>query len=214
VIAATVRDAGDFAAATGVSRETMDRLQTFADLLTRWQRHINLVAPNTLPELWHRHFYDSAQLLPLIPPQARVIADLGSGAGFPGLVLALCGGGRFRLDLYESDSRKAEFLRTVIRQTEAPAQVHEGRIEAVAKPGADVITTRALAPLPALLHLMTPLWRPGMCALLLKGRRVQDEIDACSGQWDVAYDRVPSVTDSAATILVIRSFSRVGTLPE
>jgi len=148
-----VRSAQEFAVAAGVSRETLAKLERYADLLLKWQPRINLVAPDTLPTVWHRHFLDSAQLLPLIPESARQIVDLGSGAGFPGLVLALCGEGKFAVDLYEADSRKAAFLASVIRETKAPAQVIQTRLETTDLSYAHVITARALAPLPALLEM-------------------------------------------------------------
>jgi 16S rRNA (guanine527-N7)-methyltransferase len=204
----------DFRAATGVSRETLERLELYAALLLKWQKRINLVAPKTLPIVWQRHFFDSAQLLPLLPPHARTLADLGSGAGFPGLVLALCQSDSLHVSLYESDSRKSEFLRTVIRQTHAPAAVCEGRIETLAAQGPDIVTARALAPLPNLLPLVERFWRPGITALLLKGRSAAEEIEACSKSWDLDYHLVPSETDSAGSILVIRSLARVRALPE
>jgi len=123
-----------------VSRETLARFQAYADLLLKWNRAINLVSPNTLPDLWHRHFLDSAQLRQYLPPEpgpsSRVILDVGAGAGFPGLVLALldCGA----VHLVEADQRKAQFLREVIRVTGAPAHVHPHRLENLAPFAVDV----------------------------------------------------------------------------
>jgi len=199
----------DFANATGVSRETLERLKLYADLLIRWQKRINLIAPATIPDLWHRHMLDSAQLLPHIPDSAQHLVDLGSGAGFPGLVVALCLIRPVRISLYESDQRKSAFLREVIRQTGAPAVVHTQRIEETDDKTADLIMARALAPLPKLLPLAERFWHPGMTALLMKGRDVQAEIASCSQGWRIAYDLIPSATDSAASILLVRSLSRV-----
>ena len=199
----------DFAAATGVSRETLERLKLYADLLIRWQKRINLVAPASIPELWHRHMLDSAQLLPLIPAGAKHLCDLGSGAGFPGLVIALCTQQPAEVSLYESDQRKSAFLREVIRQTGAPARVVTQRVEAVQDKTADLLMARALAPLPKLLPLAEKFWRPGMTALFLKGREVQSEIASCSKAWRIAYDLIPSATDSASSVLVVRSIDRV-----
>jgi 16S rRNA (guanine527-N7)-methyltransferase len=191
-----------------VSRETLERLTLYAALLVRWQKRINLVAPATLPALWHRHMLDSAQLLPLIPESAEHLIDLGSGAGFPGLVIAICRG-RGRTDLYESDERKSAFLAEVIRQTAAPARVVTRRLEESEDPTADILLARALAPFPKLFDLVQGFWHPGLTGLFLKGRALQAEIDSCAGGWRFAYDLVPSVTDSAASVLVVRSLSRV-----
>ena len=128
-----------FAAACDVSRETLARLELYAELLGRWNRAINLVGKRTLDDLWRRHFLDSAQLLPLLPPldgRPRVLADLGSGAGFPGRVLAILGA--VLVHLVESDLKKATFLREVARATGAPASVHAARIESLDGLTADV----------------------------------------------------------------------------
>jgi 16S rRNA (guanine527-N7)-methyltransferase len=198
-----------FAAATCVSRETLERLSLYAELLVRWQKRINLVAPATIPQLWHRHMFDSAQLLPLIPTSTKALVDFGSGAGFPGLVIALCLQPAVQVDLYESDQRKAVFLQEVIRQTGAPARVISQRIEMAPAQNADVIMARALAPLPKLFALTERFWHPGLIGLFLKGKEVESEIASCSPRWRFAYDRQVSATDSAASILVVRSLSRV-----
>jgi 16S rRNA (guanine527-N7)-methyltransferase len=131
-----------------VSRETLDRFRAYAELLTKWNRAINLVSPRSLDDLWNRHFLDSAQLrtyLPPTPPSGeRSILDVGAGAGFPGLVLALLGCGR--VHLVEADRRKAEFLREAARVTGAAAEIHAQRIEDVPLLPVDVVTCRAFAP--------------------------------------------------------------------
>ncbi len=137
---------------TGVSRETLERLECHASLLRKWTAHINLVSRRSLADLWRRHMLDSAQLMPLLPPPAdcpRVLLDMGSGAGFPGLVLAIMGAGH--VHLVESDQRKAAFLREAVRLTGATATVHGSRIERLDSFPADVITARALAPLATLM---------------------------------------------------------------
>jgi 16S rRNA (guanine527-N7)-methyltransferase len=135
----------EFAAETGVSRETLARLEAYAALLLAWNRRVNLVGRGTEEDLWRRHMLDSAQLHPLIPAGARTLVDLGSGAGFPGLVLAILGGPH--VHLVESDQRKAVFLREAARVTGAAAMVHAIRIEAAPPLAADIVTARALAPL-------------------------------------------------------------------
>lgn len=198
-----------FQGATNVSRETLARLETYAELLTKWNRTINLVARNSLDDVWRRHFLDSAQLWPLLPPapenRARVVVDLGSGAGFPGLVLAILGAGT--VYLIEADSRKAVFLREVARATGTPVEVHEGRIETVPPIAADVVTARACAPLPRLLGLAAPFLRPperggpGGIGLFLKGRTLQKELTDSTEKWKMRFDLHPSRTDPEAQIL-------------
>ena len=194
----------------GVSRETRERLDLYADLLRKWQRSINLVGPRTIGDLWNRHFTDSAQLLPLITPAAtpatRVLVDFGSGAGFPGLVLAILGAGE--VHLIESDQRKATFLREVARATGTPVTVHAKRIEQVAPFPADVVSARALAPLSDLLGFAAPFLRPDSLCLFPKGQMAEDELSAASKTWNMTVDRIQSVTDSSATILRISRVSR------
>src|SRR5437660_9171448 len=131
----------EFAAATGVSRETLPRLDAYAELLRRWSPRINLVAASTLDDLWRRHFLDSAQLLPLIPAAARNLVDLGSGAGFPGLVLAILGVPG--VELVEADARKCAFLREAARTAGATVRIHQARIDSLPARAFDVITARA-----------------------------------------------------------------------
>lgn len=184
-----------FAATVGIDQGTLDRFRIYAELLTKWQRAINLIGPKTLPDLWHRHFYDSAQLWPLCPAGARVFIDLGAGAGFPGLVLALMGAPN--VHLIESDAKKAAFLAEVARATKAPVTVHRARAETLTEPVADVITARALAPLADLLALARPFCKPGTVMLFPKGRDARTEATAAN----CAPDYIPSTTDPDATIL-------------
>ncbi|CAK0741143.1 Ribosomal RNA small subunit methyltransferase G [uncultured Gammaproteobacteria bacterium] len=197
-----------------VSRETLDRLAIYAGLLRRWQPRLNLVGPATLDRLWQRHFLDSAQLFPLVPESAIRLVDLGSGAGFPALVLAILGVPE--VHLVESDTRKAAFLREVAVATAAPVTVHPVRIEALGPLIADVVTARALAPLTRLLEYAQPLvGEHGLC-LFPKGQSVEEELTVAQRNWNMHCDRVESITDPSARILRIsnlvrRSGSRSGT---
>ena len=183
-----------FAECMHVSRETCDRLAAHLDLLLRWQRRINLVGTATLGDPWRRHVLDSAQLAPLIPSGAR-IADIGSGAGFPGLVLALLGTGP--VTLIESDARKAAFLREAVRITGAPAAVANARAEALDL-AADVATARACAPLHVLLGLAHRLAPRG---LFLKGAAAEREVVAARRHWRFSLERHPSRTAPDGIIL-------------
>lgn len=190
-----------------VSRETRGKLEAFAALLLRWNRTVNLIARGDEPMLWPRHIVDSLQLLPVIPPEAGRAIDLGSGGGFPGIVLAIATGLRF--DLVESDRRKAAFLREAVRLTGAPATVHAARAESVALSPAPLVTARALAPLPQLLALAAPLLAPGGVCLFLKGGSATSELTAARMEWHMEVTRLPSQTASDACILRISDISRV-----
>ncbi|MBL9035389.1 MAG: 16S rRNA (guanine(527)-N(7))-methyltransferase RsmG [Rhodospirillaceae bacterium] len=191
-----------------VSRETLARLETYAGLLVKWQAKINLVGPATLPDLWRRHFLDSAQLLPLLPAAPGVLVDLGSGAGFPGLVLAIMS--EWRVHLVDSDQRKCAFLRQVALDTGVNTRVaiHAQRFEAVAGYKAEIVTARACAPLEALLGYALPfLGENGRC-LFLKGAQAEEELTAAEADWNMQVERRPSLTDPAGTILVIEQLKR------
>lgn len=199
-----------------VSRETLGRLALYADLVARWQPAVNLVAPATLPDIWHRHMADSAQLLRLVPAEARTFADLGSGGGFPGLVLAILIAGEQRIAdprffMVESDTRKAAFLREAARQCAVSVDILSTRIErheTQARIGqVDVVTARALAPLSRLLALAAPLFGPHSVGLFPKGRGADDEVRAALE--DFAFDVVlePSMTDTQGAIAVIRNLT-------
>ncbi len=201
-----------FQAAFNVSRETMERLEIYANLLRDWQKTINLVAPSTLDHLWQRHFADSAQVLVHTPETAVTWLDLGSGGGFPGLVLAILVTDMGRATqpkafrLIESDARKAAFLREVARQTKLPVDILCGRIEKIAiqdRFDSDVITARALAPLDRLLPLISPFFSVKSKAFLLKGRNAAAEIKAAEKNWRFVCDLVPSLTDRDARLIVI-----------
>ena len=197
----------DFAKDTGVSRETLDRLRAYADLLLVWNKKINLVAKSTEAELWHRHLLDSAQLFPLIPKTTRTLVDLGSGAGFPGLVLATMGAPG--VHLIESDQRKCAFLREAARVAGAPVTIHARRIEDIAPFPVDVITARALAPVADLLDLAEPFTQKATRFLFLKGQNVEVELTDAHKRWRISVDQTPSLTDSHAAVLCIQEVSRV-----
>lgn len=217
--AAPIRSREDFGAAFPVSRETLDRLETYESLLRTWQRTINLVAPSTLDETWGRHFADSAQLLALAPPDATRWLDLGSGAGFPGLVLAVLLAERdgAKVTLIESDSRKAAFLREVARKTGVAVDILCERIEKLptqakvvsretAESGMwDVITARALAPLPRLLDLAAPYFSQDTVGLFLKGREAEAEVAAAQSGWSFSFELHRSLTDKDGQVILVRA---------
>lgn len=200
----------------GVSHETWARLERFVDLLLRWQPTINLIAASTIPQIWTRHVADSLQLLSIVPAD-RVWMDLGSGAGFPGMAIAcaLADMPGVAIHLIESDQRKAAFLREAVRITGAPARVHAQRIEAVARAGpslggakVEVITARALAPLPKLMDLAAPWLETGAQALFLKGQDIEAELTESAKYWHMDAELRPSVTDSRGRIVWVHRARR------
>lgn len=191
---------------TNVSRETLARLVQYAEILRHWQSKFNLIGQRSLEELWSRHMLDSAQLVDHISPETRIITDLGSGAGFPGLVIAIITG--IKTNLVEADSRKAAFLREVVRETSATAQIHNNRLESLDAWQSDVITARALAPLPKLLKYATPFLKTGSKVerskcLFLKGATWREELTDAEDSWHIQYQDVKSVTDPAGRILIL-----------
>lgn len=209
----------------GVSRETLDRLQTYEALLRSWQKVVNLVSPATLDDIWHRHFADSAQLLalgipaePFPPPAApeggKNWLDLGSGGGFPGLVLAIMLAERragARMTLVESDARKAAFLGEVARKTGVAVEIRAERSEKCATQAnsqiRDVITARALAPLPKLLGLALPFFSPQSVALFPKGREAEVEVREAKERFVFDSALAPSLTDAQARIVIVRNLA-------
>jgi len=201
-----------FRDAFAVSRETTDRLAAYAALLARWNARINLVSRASLSDVWGRHFADSAQLWPLRPPGARHWLDLGAGAGFPGLVIAVLAADaapEVRVTLVESDQRKAAFLRTAAAETGARAEVAAHRIESLAPTAADVVSARALAPLDVLLAHAQKHRRPDGICLFPKGATVHKEIEATERKWRFDHRLHPSRTDPDAAILEIGAMGRV-----
>jgi 16S rRNA (guanine527-N7)-methyltransferase len=195
-------------ALTPVSRETIERLDRFVETLLDWQQRMNLIAPSTIPILWTRHIADSLQLFALAP-KALVWADLGSGAGFPGLVIAcaLADTDGAHVLLVESNGKKAAFLREAIRVTGAPANVHTVRVsdfvENTAEP-IDVVTARALAPLPELLAMAYPLLKRGSLGVFPKGQDVGFELTEAAKCWKIQSELSQSLTDARGQIVVVR----------
>jgi 16S rRNA (guanine527-N7)-methyltransferase len=191
-----------------VSRETRDQLEAMVLTLARWQKTINLVGRATLDEIWVRHVLDSAQLIPLLPKTTKTLVDLGSGAGFPGLVLAALKPG-LSVTLVEADARKAAYLGEAGRRMQLanPPTVRIGRIEALKSLEAEVVTARALAPLDRLLGLAHPHLAPGGICLFHKGAGWQAELKAAMKDWEISQQSFSSVTDRDAVLLRIGPFS-------
>ncbi len=191
----------------GVSRETEERLRRFVDLLLKWNGTINLISRRDEAHVWERHVIDSLALLPALPQGIERVIDLGSGGGFPGVVLAIATGWRF--DLVESDQRKGAFLREAGRVGGADVVVHTGRIEGLKIEPASLITARALAPLGRLLDLATPLLAPNGVCLFPKGRGAEEELTAAELHWHMRVERLPSAIDPLSTILRLSEIARV-----
>ncbi|WP_437126255.1 16S rRNA (guanine(527)-N(7))-methyltransferase RsmG [Pelagibius litoralis] len=203
--------AADFQRIVGVSRETQDKFDRYAAMLTKWTAAINLISPRSLPDLWRRHFLDAAQLRQYLPDPKetaeRTILDLGSGGGFPGLVLSILGCGH--VHLVESDQRKAVFLREVARETGARATVHAVRVEALDLFPVDAVTCRAFAPLPKILDLSERFLRADCgkdrpIGLFLKGRNVDQELTEAGKTWRLQTERFESITDPEGSILRLK----------
>jgi 16S rRNA (guanine527-N7)-methyltransferase len=191
-----------------VSHETVVRLDQFVELFLRWQRAVQLVAASTVPKLWTRHIADSLQIVDLAPG-AKSWVDLGSGGGFPGLIVAIAIAERAGavVHLVESDTRKAAFLREAARVTRAPAKVHANRVESVAKQigAVDVVMARALAPLPRIMELSQPFLASGAVGIFLKGQDVDNELTEAAKSWKIQVRLLPSRTDPRGKILVVES---------
>lgn len=196
-----------FQAATDVSRETLERLETYAALLRKWAPRINLVGASSLDDLWRRHMLDSAQLWPLLPPAAANLVDFGSGAGFPGMVLAIMG--QPDVHLIESNGKKCAFLREVARTTGTAVSIHDVRAEALTPFPAAVVTARALAALPILLDYAEPFLTPNSICLFLKGRRFEEELTETQKKWNITYHIVSSLTEPEGGILRLEAVTRV-----
>lgn len=180
----------------------LDRISAYLDLLARWQRRINLVGSSTLADPWRRHILDSAQLLAHLPSPTGDILDLGSGAGLPGLVVAIVGD--LPVTLVDSDARKCAFLREAARITAAPVTVLNQRIETLPVASASVVTARALAPLARLLPPIAAILRPFGTALLLKGRAVHEELTLADKHWKMAATASPSLSDPDGWVLKLQ----------
>lgn len=205
----------DFQERFAVSRETLERLAIYERLLKHWQKGTNLVSPATLDEVWHRHFADSAQLGSIAGEWSRWI-DLGSGAGFPALVVAICFANREdrRVQMIESNARKCAFCREVVRETGCSVEIHNGRIESLygdaRLSGANIVSARALAPLAQLLDLAQPFFAAQTVGLFPKGRQADSELAACKKRWTFDVTPHQSLTDAGSRILAIRSLRANG----
>ena len=185
-----------------VSRETLSQFEAYLALLEKWQRRINLVANSTMVDVWQRHILDSAQLIKFYPPNTKKILDVGSGAGFPGLVLAIMG--NVEVDLVESDQRKAIFLSTVIRSLGLPAKVHNQRIETLPNLAPDVITARALAPVSKLMKLIENQVSLDTVCLFLKGASVEDELTELQTSSTMVAVNHPSLSGANGVVLELK----------
>jgi 16S rRNA (guanine527-N7)-methyltransferase len=187
-----------------VEDTVMERVDVYIRMLEKWQKAINLVGPKTLADPWRRHILDSAQLIPEIINKKinkPVIADLGSGAGLPGLIIAIMTG--LPVHLVESDQRKCTFLRETARETATTVTVHTGRIEEIAPINADIVTARALAPMLKLLPWVNRHLIKGGFSLLLKGTDVDEELTICEKQWTMNIVRKRSLSDDSGTVLIL-----------
>jgi 16S rRNA (guanine527-N7)-methyltransferase len=195
-----------FAELVPVSRETLARLEAYAELLTRWSERINLVGRDTLPDLWRRHILDSAQLHPFIPSSAQNVIDLGSGAGLPGLVLAILGVPG--VELVEADSRKVAFLREASRVAGAEVAIRPCRIQAAPPHSVDVVTARACAPLDRLLDLAAPFLAPDTRCLFPKGERFNEELTLARKRWTMNVSVEQSLSDRRGVVLRLQQVAR------
>lgn len=203
-----VDDAATFARATGASPAAIADLERYRSYLEDWNQRMNLVGPATLPVFWSRHAWDSAQVLPLAP-DALVWADLGTGAGLPGIVLAILGKDRpgFHVHLVESMAKRCRFLTEVVDGLSLPATVHNSRAEDLSMP-VDIVTARACAPLSRLLGYARPYLHRGVTALFLKGQDVAAEMEEAAKSWDFEADVLPSQSDARGRIVRVRRLGR------
>jgi 16S rRNA (guanine(527)-N(7))-methyltransferase RsmG len=197
--------AAGFADAVRATPAQMDRLAVYLDLLLRWQRRINLVGTASLADVWRRHFLDSAQLIPLLPPETPRLLDLGSGAGFPGLVIAIMTD--IPVTLVDSDARKCAFLHEAARITAATVDIIPSRIESAPVAAAAVITARALSPLPKLLDYAAPRLAPDGVCLFPKGRSASAELTDAAKTWKMRVASIASRSDPDAMILRINEIA-------
>jgi 16S rRNA (guanine527-N7)-methyltransferase len=191
----------DFQRDTNVSRETLGRLETYATLLATWNKTTNLVSPATIPDTWFRHFLDSAQLLPFTQDIPSLV-DFGTGAGFPGLVLAILG--QPGVHLVESDQKKVAFLREAARLTQAKVTFHAVRVEALKGVPTAQICARAVAPIARLLELAAPITTPETKFVFLKGQNVGAELTESHKMWTMAMESHVSRTDSTGRVVILR----------
>lgn len=191
-----------------VSRETISRLELYKDLLIKWQRRYNLISPKSIDVLWERHFEDSLQLLRYISYECNTIVDLGSGAGLPGMVLAIAATHRPQVTLIESDTNKCIFLENVSRETKVDVKIINGRIESAKNIRGDLIVARGLASLSKLFEYSEPLIKKNATLLFLKGERFENEVQEAKIKWNFDLEIFSSLTDSTGRILKIKNLQR------
>jgi 16S rRNA (guanine527-N7)-methyltransferase len=198
-----------FAIATGVSHETLEQLKVFVQMLAEANVWHNLISKRKreMADVWRRHVWDSAQLAPLVSRQARSLADLGSGAGFPGLVLAIMLQGRVRVTLIDSTAKKCQFLRSVADRLGLAVEVRNVRAEVEARQHFDVVTSRACAPLPKLLGYAHNFTGPNSVCLFLKGQNLGAELTDAHKSWKMQIRQFPSQTSPSGVILEVRELS-------
>jgi len=203
-----VTEAASFARAAKADPEQVAELERFLEMLAAGNAVMNLVGPATIPDFWNRHAWDSAQLFRLAP-QALTWADLGAGAGFPGLVLAILGKGRegFHVHLVESMAKRCRFLSQVVGELDLPATVHNERAENLSLP-VDIVTARACAPLHRLLGYARPYLLAGAQGLFLKGQDVVADMSEAARYWEYEADVVPSLSDERGRIVRVRRLGR------
>jgi len=188
-----------------LSDDQLSKLKIYESLLLKWQKSVNLISPNTIPTIWERHFVDSIQLSKFISETDRVILDVGSGGGFPGMVLAILLDREFHL--VESDQKKCIFLSQVSRETKTKVIIHNDRVESLSISGVDWITSRACASVSQIFHLTKNLVSHETKYLLLKGRNVSIEIDEAKKDWHFETEIFPSVTEKESAILSLSKVS-------
>jgi 16S rRNA (guanine527-N7)-methyltransferase len=193
----------EFALQANVSQKTMVKLEAYADLLTDWNARHNLVSKNSLGDLWRRHFLDSAQLAPFIPPDAKNLADLGSGAGFPGLVLAAMRPD-LAVTLYEATAKKCAFLQAAADRMDLHVTIENARMEELPRRAFDVVTARACAPLPRLLDYAHSFVGPNSVCFFLKGQNLAPELTEATKYWNMQVSQAPSQTDPLGAIVTVR----------
>lgn len=189
-----------------VSRETLEKLKIYADLLIKWQQKINLVSSKTLPVLWHRHIYDSAQLFSIIENKDSPILDIGSGAGFPSLVLAIMG--QKNIHLVESDTRKCAFMREVIRKTGVNVTIHNERIESLEPFDVKYIIARALATIEKIFNFTEPFISNETIFLLQKGENFKEEILNVKKRWTMRIETIKSLSNEDSVILKLQEVQK------
>jgi 16S rRNA (guanine527-N7)-methyltransferase len=191
-----------------VSYETIHRLNTYKEMLISWNEKFNLISESTIPQIWTRHFLDSAQLMEFIPAQAATIADMGAGAGFPGLVLAIMAQGQnkpLQLHAIEATGKKADFLQAVVNELKLKVTIRRERVEAIKDLRADIVTARALKALPELLKYANRLIHKDSICLFLKGKSLKEELTEAKKNWTFQSEIHPSKSSDSGSILLLRA---------